>query len=39
MKKPDYCTRETVEACYLCSLVNYRKDCQNNPVQYPEDTE
>jgi hypothetical protein len=39
MKKPDYCTRENVEACYLCSLTNYRKDCMNNPVEYPEGEE
>lgn len=39
MKKPDYCTRENVEACHLCSLVSYGKDCMNNPIEHPEGEE
>lgn len=33
MKKPDYCTQNNGD-CPTCSLVNYGRDCQNNPVNY-----
>ena len=36
---PDYCTRGDTEHggyCPTCSLVNYRHDCRNNRVTYPE---
>lgn len=33
MKKPDYCTQNNGD-CPTCSLVNYGRDCQNNPVDY-----
>ena len=30
---PDYCTQNGGH-CPTCSLVNYRRDCMNNPVDY-----
>jgi len=30
---PDYCTQNGGH-CPTCSLVNYRRDCFNNPVDY-----
>jgi hypothetical protein len=30
---PDYCTQNGGH-CPTCSLVNYRRDCMNNPVNY-----
>lgn len=33
MKKPEYCTQNNGD-CPTCSLVNYGRDCQNNPVNY-----
>lgn len=36
MKTPDYCPYEHGD-CSTCSLVNYGRDCQNNPV--PKDPE
>ena len=30
---PDYCTQNGGD-CPTCSLVNYRRDCMNNPVDY-----
>lgn len=32
MTKPSYCTNSHVETCEDCSLTNYGKDCQNNPI-------
>ena len=29
--KPDYCTQDAL-TCETCSLTNYRRDCQNNPI-------
>lgn len=29
--KPDYCTQDAM-TCETCSLTNYRRDCQNNPI-------
>jgi len=31
-KRPDYCAQPTVESCQICSLVNYGRDCMNNPI-------
>ncbi|MDA3940644.1 MAG: hypothetical protein PF693_15265 [Spirochaetia bacterium] len=31
-KKPDYCTQNEGD-CQTCSLVNYGRDCQNNPIE------
>ena len=31
-KRPDYCAQPTVESCQICSLVNYGRDCANNPI-------
>jgi hypothetical protein len=33
MKKPDYCTQNNGD-CPACNLVNYGRDCQDNPVDY-----
>lgn len=33
MHKKDYCTQNDGH-CPSCSLVNYGRDCQNNPVNY-----
>ena len=30
---PDYCTQNGGD-CPTCSLVNYRRDCMNNPVDF-----
>lgn len=30
--KPDYCTQNSGD-CSTCSLVNYGRDCMNNPVE------
>jgi hypothetical protein len=30
--KPNYCSRPDVPECWLCSLVNYGLDCNNNPI-------
>gem|GEM_PF-1817051 len=37
MTRPDYCQYPQGEACHLCSLTNYHKDCMNNPVDYPDE--
>ena len=29
-----YCSQQSVDFCRNCSLVNYGKDCHNNPVDY-----
>ena len=29
-----YCSQLEVNFCRNCSLVNYRRDCHNNPVDY-----
>jgi len=29
---PDYCTQNNGD-CFTCSLVNYKRDCQNNLVE------
>ena len=31
-RKPEYCTNSGVESCNECSMVNYRRDCHNNPI-------
>lgn len=31
-KKPDYCIYANNESCLECSLVNYGRDCMNNPI-------
>ena len=31
MKKPTYCTQNDGD-CKTCSLVNYGRDCRNNPI-------
>ena len=31
MKKNDYCTQNDGD-CQTCALVNYGRDCQNNPI-------
>ena len=33
MKTPSYCTQNNGD-CTTCSLVNYGRDCRNNPVDY-----
>lgn len=33
MKKKEYCTQNDGH-CPTCSLVNYGRDCMNNPVDY-----
>lgn len=33
MKKKSYCTQNDGD-CPTCSLVNYGRDCRNNPVDY-----
>jgi len=35
--KKDYCTQNEGD-CQTCSLVNYGRDCQNNPLSKKEDT-
>ncbi|HPB76834.1 MAG TPA: hypothetical protein PLY96_16495 [Chromatiaceae bacterium] len=36
-----YCTqpRKIGETCWGCSLVNYQRDCMNNPVEPPPEDE
>jgi hypothetical protein len=34
MTKLNYCTQNNRD-CETCSLVNYRHDCQNNPIDNP----
>ena len=36
-----YCTqpRKIGDTCWGCSLVNYQRDCMNNPVAPPPDDE
>lgn len=31
-QKPEYCTNSGVESCNECSMVNYGRDCRNNPI-------
>ena len=30
--EPGYCSQPTVPRCAECSLCNYGRDCQNQPV-------
>jgi len=38
MKTRSYCTQNDGD-CQSCALVNYGRDCQNNPVEDEEETE
>lgn len=36
--RPPYCTRpDLADGCEACSLVNYHRDCRNNPVPPAEE--
>ena len=35
MEKKSYCTQNAGD-CWTCSLVNYGRDCLNNPVNYAD---
>jgi len=32
-RRPGYCVQPTVSDCEVCSLTNYGRDCQNNPLK------
>ncbi|MDD1727557.1 MAG: hypothetical protein LUQ50_00630 [Methanospirillum sp.] len=36
-RKPGYCSKPTVSACYLCSMTRSGKDCRSNHVFYPDE--
>ncbi len=38
MDKKEYCTQNDGD-CESCSLVNYGRDCQNNPISEGEENE
>lgn len=37
-REPFYCSQMTVKNCRDCSLVNYDRDCHNNPLDCAADT-